>query len=152
MTIAEGFCAIQCHVVQKMQYTFLNTQTDTQVTSLRSVQSRQNGTLVRHVSGQEAWHGLVTTLGGSSIASQSRIFASNMENHVGQKSNSTQLPALAIWWSQPPELAIWRSGPSTLHSLLSSRYGDRVQAQSTSTGACDLQFASRHGSIRSWQR
>ena len=43
-------------------------------------------------------------------------------------------------------------GPSPLHSLLSSGYGDRVQAQSTSTGACDLQSASRHGSIRSWQR
>ena len=75
------------------------------------------------------------------IADQSRIFRSNMET-MSAKSPTPQLPALAIWWS----------GPSPLHSLLSSGYGDRVQAQSTSTGACDLQFASRHGSIRSWQR
>ena len=49
-------------------------------------------------------------------------------------------------------LIFFNLGAFGLHSLLSSRYGDRVQAQSTSTGACDLQFASRHGSIRSWQR
>ena len=68
-------------------------------------------------------------------------FSIKYGNHVGQKSNSTA--------SCARDMVV---GPSPLHSLLSSGYGDRVQAQSTSTGACDLQFASRHGSIRSWQR
>ena len=71
---------LQYHLAQKKTcivhhssiYTYIYIYIE--VTRLYSVQSRQNGMLVRHVgSGQETWHGLVATLGGSSIASQSRI-------------------------------------------------------------------------------
>ena len=120
-----------------MQYTFLNTQTDAQVTSLRSVQSRQNSTLVRHVSGQEAWHGLVTTLGGSSIASQSRInrgFLDQIWKTMSAKSPTphsflrSRYGGRAQPTPQPPELGIWRSGPGTIHIHRSLRSAVRVQA------------------------
>ena len=88
----------------------------------------------------------MTTLGGSSIASQSRILDqiwrtmsaksptphSFLRSRYGGRAQPTpQPPELAIWRSdtpQPPELAIWRLGPGTIHIHRSLRSTVRVQA------------------------
>ena len=110
MTIAEGLCSIRYHFAQKKKTCIVHHSSNiykyiyiyiSHTPVLYSVQSRQNGTLVRHVgSGQETWHGLVATLGGSSIASQSRInrrFFDQMKTKSAKQTKKTLQMLCLIW-------------------------------------------------------
>ena len=112
MAIAEGFCSFQCHLYRKWnRYFYIHRDI------YKSQQPWRNW--------QETWygHGPVTTFGGSSIASQSRInrgsiadlSITNMETR-STKRLTLQMLCLSwevIWLSIKKETVIDRAKPST---------------------------------------
>ena len=127
MTIAEGFCSIQCHFAQKKVAQFiivLYIQTITNIYDIyiyiyrshapvqRSIQTEWHAGAICRKWARDAktWHGLVATFGGSSIASQSphnrgpiadqsRIFRSN-GHQVGKKTYTADAVSdLGVWCS-----------------------------------------------------